>query len=143
MSYGAVVLYWDASAVLSLLFDDIYSQIALNWWRQESAVHLLSSLAYIEVAAVIARLERTGALDAALAETALANLVTWGWRRTAIQPDHDLVAPLARRWPLRGADLWHLACACTLHKQLPELRLLTFDSRLHDAAAGEGIAASL
>lgn len=143
MAEAALVLYWDASAVLSLLFDDIHSPAALSWWRQEGAVHLLSSLAYVEVAAVIARLERTGALDASLTETAYANLASLGWRRTAALPDHDLVAPQARRWPLRGADLWHLACACTLHRHLPELRLLTFDSRLHDAAAGEGLAAAL
>jgi len=143
MGEAALVLYWDASAVLSLLFDDRHSEAALSWWRKEGTVHLLSSLAHVEAAAVIARLERTGALDASLAETAHTNLAVSGWRRTAALPDHGLVAPQSRRWPLRGADLWHLACACTLRRHLPELRLLTFDSRLHDAAAGEGLAAAL
>jgi hypothetical protein len=46
---------------------------------------------------------------------------------------------LARSWPLRGADLWHLAAAKALQTELPELRLLSFDSRLTAAAHGEGL----
>lgn len=134
-----LVLYWDASAALSLLFNDIHSETALVCWRK-GTTHILSSLAYVEVAAVISRLERTGTLDSFATETAFAKFAALGWRRTKIFPDDKIIAPYARKWPLRGADLWHLACACTLHRQLPELRLLTFDSRLHDAAVGEGIA---
>ena len=137
----SLVLYWDASAVLSLLFEDIHSEAALCWWQKEGAVHLLSSLAYVEVAAVIARLERTNSLNAFSTEAALAHLAAWGWRRIAILPDYNLVAPNARRWSLRGADLWHFVCACTVRRNLPELKLLTFDNRLLDAAVGEGLAA--
>ncbi len=141
MAESAVVVYWDASAALSLLFNDIHSETALVCWKK-GTTHILSSLAYVEVTAVIARLERTGTLDSSSTETALAQFAALGWRRTKIVPDDKIIASYARRWPLRGADLWHLACACTLHRQLPELRLLTFDNRLHDAAAGEGIAAT-
>jgi len=141
MDKADLVVYWDASAVLSLLFDDIHTENALSWWKRSRTVHLLSSLAFVETAAVIGRLERTGSLDAPLTETAYANLAAWGWRKTSIQPDSELAGTYARRWPLRGADLWHLACACTLLRQLPELRLLTFDKRLYEAAVGEEVAA--
>ena len=140
MAETDLVVYWDASAVLSLLFEDIHTQHAMSWWKREQTVHLLSSLAFVETAAVIGRLERTRSLDTPLVDTAYSNLATWGWRKTNIQPDPDLAATYARRWPLRGADLWHLACACTLHKELPELRLLTFDNRLYEAAVGEDVA---
>ncbi|MCI5224115.1 MAG: PIN domain-containing protein [Candidatus Electrothrix sp. AR4] len=140
MDEANLVVYWDASAVLSLLFDDIHTKSAQSWWKRSRTVHLLSSLAFVETAAVIGRLERTGSLDAFLVETAYTNLAAWGWRRTSIQPDSELVGTYARCWPLRGADLWHLACACTLRRQLPELRLLTFDNRLHEAAVGEEVA---
>ena len=40
---------------------------------------------------------------------------------------------------LRGADLWHLAAAMTLKRELPELWLMTFDQRLKTAAELEGI----
>ncbi|MGC8486111.1 MAG: hypothetical protein ACP5O6_10865, partial [Candidatus Baltobacteraceae bacterium] len=46
----------------------------------------------------------------------------------------------AARYPLRGADLWHLALAVDLAEELPELRLLTFDSVLDAAARAEGLA---
>lgn len=140
MDEANVVVYWDASAVLSLLFEDIHTENALSWWKRSRTVHLLSSLAFVETVAVIGRLGRTGSLDTPLVEKAYANLTAWGWRRTSIQPDPDLAKTYARRWPLRGVDLWHLACACTLRRQLPELRLLTFDNRLHEAAVGEEVA---
>jgi len=137
------VVYWDASAVLSLLFVDCHSETAAAWWRQKQTAHLLSTLAYVETGAVIARLQRTGVLTAAQAETAREVLSFPVWRQTTGQPARSLVEPLASRWPLRGADLWHLACVGTLRQQLPELQLLTFDSRLAEAAAGEGFAAAL
>jgi hypothetical protein len=54
-------------------------------------------------------------------------------------PDWDKIKSLSQKWPLRGANLWHLAAAKTLQKRLPELRLLTFDNRLSVAAMGEGL----
>jgi predicted nucleic acid-binding protein len=44
------------------------------------------------------------------------------------------IKALASQRPLRGADLWHLATAITLQKDIPELVLLTFDKKLKLAA---------
>ncbi len=41
---------------------------------------------------------------------------------------------LSQKWSLRGADLWHLAVAKTLQKQIPELELFSFDKGLSAAA---------
>jgi len=139
MSQPSLVLYWDASAVLSLLFDDCHNAAALEWWHRQGSVHLLSTLAYVETSAVIARLVREKALPDLLAREAQQHLAAWPWRRTTAQPLWETVGPLGTRWPLRGADLWHLACAVTLRRQLPELQLLTFDSKLLEAARGEGL----
>jgi hypothetical protein len=46
---------------------------------------------------------------------------------------------LATKWPLRGADLWHLAAAKSLQTELPELAFLSFDLKLAAAAKGEGL----
>ena len=46
---------------------------------------------------------------------------------------------LAVQWPLRGADLWHLAAADTLRRELPDLKVITFDSRLGVASQGIGL----
>ncbi|HEX6988693.1 MAG TPA: type II toxin-antitoxin system VapC family toxin [Bacillota bacterium] len=134
-----LVVYWDASAVLSALFRDTHSADAIRWSQRE-AVHLLSSLAWVEVQAVIARLERERVIAEVLAAAARDALASGPWRRLHGSPDWDQAERLARRWPLRGADLWHLALCKTLQPDLPELVLLTFDGRLQAAAGGEGLA---
>jgi len=50
-----------------------------------------------------------------------------------------MVEKLSKKWPLRGADLWHLAAAKALQREFSELYVLTFDKRLGKAAKGEGL----
>jgi predicted nucleic acid-binding protein len=135
---GGSVVYWDSSAVLSSLFADAHSEQAIGWSRRD-AVHLLSSLAHAETVAVIARLEREQHLPKALSESARDALARGPWRRLMVLPEWDLVDEMATKWPLRGADLWHLATALTLQRELPSLGLLTFDTRLAAAASGTGL----
>ena len=135
----SLVIYWDASAVLSALFEDQHSQQA-QLWAQEDAVHLVSTLAYTEACAVIGRIQREGLLAKVLIAAALETLEQGPWRHLNMQPEWAQVRPLAAKWRLRGADLWHLATAKRLHEQLPELCLLTFDVRLMEATKGENIA---
>ncbi len=131
-------VYWDASAVLSALFQDRFSAEAIEWSRRPG-VHLLSSLAWAEVHAVIARVERERALADILVATARETVDSGPWRLLHITPAWESVKILAAKWPLRGADLWHLSAAKTLQDELPELVILTFDSRLKGAALGEGL----
>lgn len=133
------VLYWDASAVLSVLFRDIHSDKAMAYVGTD-AVHLLSTLGWAEVHAVIARTRRERAVADVLANAALESLGAgpWQWVRTI--PDWNVTKSLATRYSLRGADLWHLALVKTLQAELPEIRMLTFDQRLWESASGEGIA---
>jgi hypothetical protein len=56
------------------------------------------------------------------------------WRQLKIVPDTAEIKVLAKKWPLRGANLWHLATAKTLQRELSELLVLTFDNRLYYAA---------
>lgn len=133
------VVYWDASAVLSALIHDANSARASALARR-AVTHLLSTLAHAEVTAVIARLERTGELATTVAGASRELLRDGPWRRLLLQPDRSSIDELATRWPLRGADLWHLAAAVTLTRELPEARLFTFDARLDAAAHGLGLA---
>ncbi len=133
------VVYWDASAILSVLIRDQHSARATAVARR-AVVHLISTLAHAEVAAVIARLERARELPAVLADASRELLRDGPWRRLVLQPDWTSIDEAAPRWPLRGADLWHLATAATLSRELPEVRVLTFDGRLSAAAAGLGLA---
>ena len=130
-------LYWDASAVLSSLFRDAHSDEAIEW-AERDGIHLVSSLAYTETCAVIARLERERLLPDVLIGSARDALDGGPWRRLSLLPDWETVRTLAPKWPVRGADLWHLATALTLRRELPGLALLTFDNRMAVAAHGEG-----
>ncbi len=55
-------VYWDASAVLSVLFKDVFTDDA-QMWAQEKGVHFMPSLTYSETCAVIARMQREGILS--------------------------------------------------------------------------------
>ena len=106
--------------------------------RSARGASKLPRLAWSETQAVIARAERAG--NASAARAARAHLDEGYWQFIATAPAFEIVPALAQRWALRGADLWHLSLAMTLRAQLPELRLLTFDIQLAEAAAGEGLA---
>jgi predicted nucleic acid-binding protein len=133
------VVYWDASAILSALFTDMHSDEAQKWARHKDNMHLISSLAYAETCAVIARMQRERLAADILIKAAFETLEGGPWRRLNAWPEWNIMKPLAVKWPLRGADLWHLATAKSLQKQLQELVLLSFDTRLIDAASGEGM----
>jgi predicted nucleic acid-binding protein len=134
-----VAVYWDSSAVLSTLFEDRYSKQAARW-AGSSGMHLLSTLAWAEVHAVISRIEREHVLTGVLVKAAREVLEEGPWRRLNASPEWNLVQALSSKWPLRGADLWHLCTAKSLQSDLPELRILTFDARLAAAARDEGLA---
>ncbi len=131
-------IYWDASAILSVLFEDSQSAYAQNWARRDG-FHFISTLSYTETCAVIARMRRDRLVADVLAEAAMEALDQGPWRRLNMGPQWVEVSRLALKWPLRGADLWHLATAKGLQEQLPELVLLTFDDKLAAAAQGEGL----
>lgn len=133
------IIYWDTSAVLATLFLDEHSERAVPIARADG-VHLVSSLTWAETLAVIARVERERALASTLAIAAREAFVEAPWRRVNVGPDWQITKRLAQEWPLRGADLWHLATAKTLQSELPELTFLSFDARLGSAAVGEGLA---
>jgi len=132
-------VYWDSSAILSALFRDGHSDEASRRARS-SGVHFLSTLAWSEVHAVIARIERERALGRILIAAARETLEGGPWRRLNAAPDWKIVRDLSSKWPLRGAELWHLAVAKGLKSELPELTFLSFDTRLAAAAKGEELA---
>jgi predicted nucleic acid-binding protein len=133
-----IVIYWDASAILSTLIKDTHSEEAQEWAHKEGA-HLLSSVAYTEVLAVLSRMKRERMMADLLAEAALQTLESGPWRRLNSGPEWNLMAALSKKWPLRGTDLWHLSAAKSVCEQLPEVRVLTFDAKLKAAAHGEGM----
>ncbi len=138
MSNNLWAIYWDASAVLSVLFKDSFTDDA-QMWAQKKGFHFMSTLTYAETCAVIARMQRERILADILIKASFEALEEGPWRRLTISPEWIVMRSLSAKWPLRGADLWHLSAAKSLQKELPELLLLTFDNRLQKAAQGEGL----
>jgi predicted nucleic acid-binding protein len=133
MPETSAVIYWDSSALLSSLFKDGNSRRA-KVMAERDALHLLSTLAYAEVNAVISRMKREHILTEALVQSAHEILDRGPWRRISLAPEWPMIRQLAGKHALRGADLWHLAAAMNLKREFPELSLLTFDQRLKTAA---------
>jgi len=136
------VIYWDTSAILSVLFKDRYSNTAQKWVHEEG-VHFISTLAYAEACAVIARMQREKVFADILTQASFETLYEGPWRRLAAWPEWIIVQSLSAKWSLRGADLWHLSTAKSIQKEIPELFLLTFDARLQKAAKGEGLVSTI
>lgn len=138
MMLNPPVVYWDTSAIISVLFKDKHSEQAKQLADREG-VHLISSLGYSETCAVLARIKRDRSITDIISQAAFEVLESGPWRRVHISPLWDEVRHLSTKWPLRGADLWHLATAKRIQKELPELCLFTFDEKLRNAAAGVGL----
>jgi hypothetical protein len=84
-------------------------------------------------------LQRERILTKTLINAAYEVLDTGPWRRVYAGPDWPIMRRLSEKWPLRGADLWHLCLAKTMTGEFPELKLISFDKRLSNAAEGENL----
>lgn len=133
-----LILYWDASAVLSALVQDTHSKAAVRWSGHDG-LHLVSTLGWAETTAVLHRLAAEGQFTKVLLNSALESLAAGPWRLIYRGPDRGAIDSLAATYALRGADLWHLAQVRSLLGELPALRMLTFDRRLRAAAEAEGL----
>lgn len=136
MSEKQVVIYWDSTALLSYLFKNRYSREVMA--RAHSrGVHLLTTLTAAEVYTVISRIHRENILPDVMIDSLFEMLEKGPWSRLNIVPDRTALKELARRWPLKGSRLWHLATALTLQREFPELMIMTLDEDLARAARGE------
>jgi len=131
--------FWDSSAFVKLLVDELGSADAERVWNEADAP-AASRLVVPEVSAALAAARRSGRLDAAAHRRSLHE---WG----RLQDEVDMVevtagvaseaAELATRYLLSGADAVHLASALSLDDAGP--LLVTWDRRLGSAATAAGL----
>ncbi len=133
-----VAVYWDPTCVLSAIFQDSNSEKALSMSKKEG-VHFFSTLCYAQVCSVLTRIQKEQKLTEFLIDVAFGTLKNGPWRRLNIWPEWTILIALSEKFPLNGSNLWHLASAKTLQKQLPELMLFTFDEELKKAAHEEDL----
>lgn len=132
------IIYWDTSGIISVLIVDQHTPTALQYFTGYKR-HFLSSLAMAETCAVLGRIQRETGSDSNIAQESYGKLLKGPWHQVNILPDWNLFQKMATKWPLRGADLWHLSMAKTLAVTFPELKILTFDHKLTEAARQEGL----
>lgn len=121
----------DSSAILAAALDQPRSAEVRRRIGRFDGIYA-SNLAEAEIRSAFAR----EGIDAEVAEHALAS-VAW------VLPDRPLSPELARALEagrLRGADLWHVACALYLEPEPDELVFLTLDLAQRAAAVRLGFA---
>jgi len=138
---GAVVKYWDASAITPLLAEEPTRNDLLNVLEKDADM-----LAWwgtpVEIASALARREREGLLTADEVTTALraAHALAESWHE--IVPSDSIrrtAERLLRAHPLRAADSLQLAAALIASDHDPmSLEFVCLDVRLARAAQREG-----
>ncbi|MGH7544806.1 MAG: type II toxin-antitoxin system VapC family toxin, partial [Gemmatimonadota bacterium] len=108
---SAPVVYWDGSAVASALVRRPESERVLAVLR-EPAVHLVSTLAWVEALAEAARLVRDGALSRELRNAVGDALERGPWRLTYACPRRSVLED-AVAGPYDAATRWHFGTALT------------------------------
>lgn len=133
--------YLDASVIVALFTDDVFSERAERWLALRSPVAVVSDFAAAEFASAIARLVRTGMARRDHAADAFVAFDTWADQFAERAEIHtsDVVAAaeLIRRldMPLRTPDALNIAIT-----RRAGADLATFDSKMAASAVRMGMA---
>ena len=133
------LVYFDSSALVKLVLDEVGSDIAATLWNA-CDVALSSRVAYPEVCAALAAAGRNHDVTESEATAAAADweLFWASMRPVELSADVERAAgSLATTHRLRGADAVHLASALALGST--DLTVAVWDHRLHAGAAAVGL----
>ncbi len=132
--------FWDSSALVLLCIQESTSRQVRSYLRKFAPVVWWASP--VEVHSAVTRLHRSGTVNDAEKQGALARLALLrrGW--SEILPDdslRELASKLLDLYTLRAADSLQLAAALTWCRQQPtQRRFISGDERLSDAAEAAG-----
>jgi predicted nucleic acid-binding protein len=133
--------FWDSSALVPLLVEEVTTDAVLELYPADSGVFAWWA-SEIECASAIARLERDGALAPAAATEAFHRLRALAASWNLVEPGEAVregALRLLRVHPLTAADSQQLAAAIVAAENRPSsLELVTLDERLATAAEREG-----
>ena len=134
------VCYFDSSALVKLLVDELESDVAADLWNKADAI-TSSRLSQPEVRAAISAARRNARLGPAAEQQAVTK---WGefWRNVDVielsEPVASAAADLSSLYVLSGADAVHLASALAVLEG--DAVLVAWDHRLRKAAVAAGLA---
>ncbi len=130
------VLYAESSAILNLLFGEPGSDAVAHALANAQSV-VVSELTLAETHRTLLRARATGKLDDEQLDQARSELeqMALGWSLQRL--DGQTYLRLRRPFPLepiRTLDALHLAAALAARRDVPEIRLLSLDTRVRDNA---------
>ncbi len=132
-----MILYLDTSALVKLYVDEEVGGELVRQGVEESESIAVSTVAYAEARAGLARKQREELFTAGELRRTVAELDE-DWRTYARLDVSDKLSrqagDLAERYSLRGYDAVHLASAVQLSERFDVVRFLAFDDRLNEAA---------
>lgn len=136
--------FWDSSAVVPLIIRQPMTELAEQHLRVDARMVVWWG-SHVECVSALRRLERERHLTSKELEETLATIGLLSAHWIEILPHHDvrrLAEQLLARHSLRAADALQLAAALTWAGPSPTgFFFASFDERLTDAAAREGLAA--
>ena len=135
------MIFWDASAIISLCIEEPHSKAAKSLIAEDSAIAAWWC-SPIECFSAFARLRREGALTLKEEHQVRQLLTTLSETWTEIKPGRDIrdiAARILLLHPLRAADSLQLAAAIVWAGKSPmRMRFVCLDRRLREAASKEG-----
>lgn len=136
-----VIRYFDASALAKRCLEEAESPAVSRWFVEGRPA--TSTLGILEVTSAVARRTRSGALDGARSEAALAILAEDSREMLLIEVERGIVdraRTVVLRHGLRAADAVHLATALRMaERSRTPVVLVAFDGGLLRAARAEGL----
>ena len=129
----AGVQFWDTSALVSLLFQERHTPLALK--ARDSGKRCIAwDWLQVEVQAAIHR--RRGAQEMLRSMKLMLDQFQFF---SVFPDDHQAIGRLLEKHRLRAADAGHLFCLKQAKKMNPEIQFICFDDELNKAAEAEGI----
>jgi hypothetical protein len=135
-----LIVYFDTSAVLPIVFEEPSSAVASRLWDEADRV-VSSRLVYVEGRAALAMARRLARLDERQLRTAVDGFEALHEQLDLVEITQSLVGEagaLAEQFGLRGYDAIHLASARLVND--PEVVLAAGDQSLLGAAKAAGMA---
>lgn len=135
-----MILYLDTSSLIKLYVDEARCEPVRHAAAEAQRV-VTCCVAYAEACAALERRRRSRDLDRASFDRSVAALRRQWPLFTVTEVDEVAAGDLALKHGLRGFDAIHLASAVTLSRapEVGDLLFSSFDERLNEAAAAEGL----
>lgn len=137
-----MIIYLDTSALIKLYITEKGSDL-LATWMESARLECTALITWAEIAATLAKGERSGAITKTVAQKGWQQFTTDWYSLIVFDLSEALIkqaGDLAWKHQLRGFDAVHLAATLSWQRTIGEpVTLVTFDRQLWRAGKQEGL----